>query len=88
MRVRIKVFGQVQGVFFRHNAKQIAESLNLVGWVKNNPDSSVEAEACGEKENLEKFIVWCKKGPSFANVEKVEVNWSNKQVNYESFDVV
>ena len=88
MRVRIKVFGQVQGVFFRSNAKDVAEKLGLVGWVKNNPNGSVETLAQGTKENLGKFLTWCKRGPSGAKVDKVEVEWGNRLENYDNFDVI
>ncbi len=88
MQVRIIVSGYVQGVFFRHSAKQQAEQLDLVGWVKNNPDGSVEALAQGEKKALDDFINWCKKGPSFAKVEKIEVKWNEKSENYDQFEII
>lgn len=69
---QIKIFGLVQGVFFRHSAKMEAEKLGLVGYVKNAPDGSVGIVACGGEEKLKEFINWCRQGPDLANVEKVE----------------
>ena len=70
---KIKISGQVQGVFFRASAKQKADSLKLRGFVRNEPDGSVYAEAEGEEHNLKSFVEWCKKGPQQAFVEKCDV---------------
>lgn len=35
MTVHIRIYGQVQGVFFRRQTKAMADSLGLVGWVRN-----------------------------------------------------
>ena len=58
MQAHIRIYGQVQGVFFRSYAKEVADRLGLVGWVKNNPDGSVETVAEGSKEKLEEFVKW------------------------------
>ena len=39
--VDFKVFGKVQRVFFRKCTKEMADSLGVVGWCKNLPDSTV-----------------------------------------------
>lgn len=70
----IKVFGQVQGVFFRITAKEKAEKLGIKILAENKPDGSVYIDAEGEEEKLDKFIKWCHIGPSLAQVEKVEVH--------------
>lgn len=88
MTVRLKVFGNVQGVFFRQGAKDEADRLGLVGWVRNDPDGSVEALAAGPKENLEKFIAWCKKGSPGAKVERVEVAWEESNVQFSGFEII
>ena len=80
-RADIKIFGQVQGVFFRHSAKREAERLGLTGWVRNNDDGSVEIRAEGPRDKLEEFIVWCKKGPPAAKVERVEIEWGSENLS-------
>ena len=70
---QIKISGMVQGVFFRHSAKQKAEKLGLVGYVKNLDDGSVEVVVCGEENKIKEFINWCRQGPDSAKVEKAEV---------------
>lgn len=88
MRVNIRIYGQVQGVFFRSSAKAEAEKLGLVGWVKNNLDGSVEAVAQGNKDDLENFLNWCKRGPAFAKVEKIEVSWEKASEAFDDFSIV
>lgn len=88
MQVHIRIYGQVQGVFFRRGAKEEAGQLGLVGWVRNDVDGSVETLAVGPKSNLEKFIAWCKKGPPFAKVESVEVDWSRDESSFDAFDIL
>lgn len=81
----IKISGNVQGVFFRHSAKQIAESLNITGFARNETDSAVYIEAEGTEENLKKFLGWCRIGPSSARVEKAEYKFSEELKNFPVF---
>lgn len=84
---QIIVKGNVQGVFFRKYTRIMANNLGIKGFVRNEVDSSVFIEACGESASIEKFIQWCHHGPAHAEVEKVEVkNISPKK--YSSFDII
>lgn len=47
LRLHIRYSGRVQGVGFRMTAGAVAESLNLTGWVRNEPDGSVSLELQG-----------------------------------------
>jgi acylphosphatase len=85
MGVNLKIYGLVQGVFFRHSAKQKAQELGLTGWIKNNPDGSVEAQAQGDEAKLKEFIAWCGLGPPSAKVEKVDVNWKELAPEFNDF---
>lgn len=88
MQVYIRIYGQVQGVFFRSRAKEEAERLELVGWVRNKTDGSVEALAQGTRDKLGKFVAWCKKGPPLAKVEKVEIDWPEGEETFDAFDIL
>ncbi len=70
--LNIRVYGKVQGVFFRVSAKQEAEKLNLTGFARNEKDGTVYIEAEGEQKNLDEFLKWCKNGPDSARVDKIE----------------
>jgi acylphosphatase len=84
--VRLLIKGKVQGVFYRASARDRAVELGIKGWVKNTPEGNVEVVATGEKENLEKFIDWCRKGPSKALVVDVVITKSNEHY-HESFHI-
>jgi acylphosphatase len=82
----ITVYGKVQGVFFRKYTRQIAQSLNLNGFARNNSDGSVYIEVAGEEEEIEKFLAWCKQGPSASQVEKIETA-NIKPAQYKGFEI-
>lgn len=84
--LNIKVYGLVQGVFFRANAKEQTDKLGITGFAQNDPDGSVYIEAEGEKDNLDKFIKWCNLGPSMAQVEKVVVT-EGELKNFSQFEI-
>jgi acylphosphatase len=73
IRFRIRVQGRVQGVFYRASARAEAQRLGLSGFVRNEPDGSVYAEAEGEREALQQFLAWCRRGPPHARVDRVDV---------------
>ncbi|MDP3004007.1 MAG: acylphosphatase [Candidatus Azambacteria bacterium] len=70
--VDIKIFGEVQGVFFRHSARLKAREIGITGFVKNELDGAVYMEAEGDEKALGQFLEWCRHGPESAKVEKVE----------------
>ncbi len=72
-RVHVFISGIVQGVFFRSSTKDKAGELGISGWVRNLSDGRVEAVFEGEKENVEKMVDWCRKGPEYARVSGVDV---------------
>lgn len=74
-RAHILVSGMVQGVFYRQSTVDEARRRRLSGWVRNLPDGRVEAEAEGERADVEALVAWCRSGPPSARVEDVEVEW-------------
>ncbi len=84
-RVFVKIFGQVQGVCFRDFIYRHAIRLNLVGWVKNADNGTVEAVFGGGKNNLKKMIDLCKQGPSFSKVDKIDERWEEAEGEFEKF---
>ncbi len=73
IRVRARVTGRVQGVWYRGSTRKRAAQLGLVGWVRNEYDGSVALEAEGAEEKVDELIEWCKKGPPAARVRAVDV---------------
>jgi acylphosphatase len=74
-RAEVTVHGMVQGVFFRVETRDRARSLGLSGWVTNAPDGTVRAAFEGEDERVESMVEWCRRGPSGASVDEVDVTW-------------
>ena len=72
-RVRVRVSGRVQGVFFRVACAERARREGLGGWVRNLPDGDVEAAFEGMPSAVEALIAWCGSGPEHAQVDRVEV---------------
>lgn len=73
----LKIYGKVQGVFFREFSRLKAKELDLTGFVMNEPDGTVRLVAEGEESNLREMLEWCGKGPDHAEVDKVEIKWSD-----------
>lgn len=74
VRKRVIVHGRVQGVFFRDTTRRTAESRGVAGWVRNNPDGSVEAVFEGPEDAVDSMVRFCRDGPRGAMVEQVEVH--------------
>ncbi|MBD3249888.1 acylphosphatase [Candidatus Woesearchaeota archaeon] len=86
-RIHLIIKGNVQGVFFRANAKKKAISLGLTGWVRNDPDGTVETVAEGEKSRLDEFKSWCLKGPSSAEVSDVDSETQEATGEFTTFSI-
>ena len=71
--VRLRIFGRVQGVWYRGWTVEQARSLGLSGWVRNRRDGSVEAVVRGPDAAVERMIIACWDGPPAARVDAVDV---------------
>ncbi|MDN5328158.1 MAG: acylphosphatase [Candidatus Woesearchaeota archaeon] len=83
---RIRIFGYVQGVGFRWFIYKNAKELNLKGYVKNLNDGTVQAVICGNKDNVEKLIELCYKGPSYALVNGINIEDCDNE-NFDDFRI-
>lgn len=86
-RAHIVFRGRVQGVFFRAFARQVAESLDVAGWVRNLYDGSVEAVFEGDRALVTKAIEKCRKGPPGAHVDEAEVEWESFAGEFSGFRI-
>ena len=73
IRRRVTVTGRVQGVFYRDTCRRRARGLEVAGWVRNNPDGTVEAVFEGPADAVDAMCEWCEIGPPYAKVRRVEV---------------
>ncbi|MFA6251460.1 MAG: acylphosphatase [Candidatus Paceibacterota bacterium] len=86
-RINLKIYGRVQGVFFRDSAQKEARKLGLVGFARNDVDGTVYIEVEGEEEKLNEFIKWCQNGPDHAQVDKVEMQWLKATETFSDFKI-
>lgn len=84
--LNIRVEGKVQGVFFRDSTQSQARKLGTNGFVQNEPDGTVYAEAEGEEAVLDSFLSWIKEGPSSASVDDVSVEEGELE-HFSTFEV-
>lgn len=82
----LRIYGMVQGVFFRETMRRQAEKLGVTGWVCNCFDMSVEAMVQGTPEALDAIIAWVQHGPDTARVESVEIE--EGEGNFTRFDIL
>jgi acylphosphatase len=73
IRRRVTVIGQVQGVYFRGATREEARARGVEGWVRNRRDGSVEAVFEGPPQAVEALVDFCRQGPSWSQVEAVQV---------------
>ncbi len=87
VRAHVRVTGSVQGVFFRSGVRSQAKLLEIRGWVRNVPDSSLEAVFEGDRDRVRKMIDFCWEGPPGAQVRKVEVEWEKPRHDTPGFEI-
>jgi acylphosphatase len=86
-RAHVFVSGRVQGVFFRSETKRKAESRSVTGWVRNLPDSRVEAVFEGEAEAVGALVEFCKRGPAGALVTNFDLTWEAYTGEFNGFKI-
>lgn len=84
---RFLVSGRVQGVFFRLFTQKAAESLGLLGFVRNLPDGRVEAWAEGSEPQIEALRRELEKGSGSAVVLDVDVEKVDPRGDFHGFSI-
>jgi acylphosphatase len=89
MNVRAHVFvtGRVQGVFFRSETQDEAQSHGVTGFVKNLRDGRVEAVFEGEEANVKDLVEFCRKGPRGARVTGFSLSWEPWTGKFNDFEI-
>ena len=90
MRKRLEciVKGRVQLVTFRDFTKRKARRFEVVGTVENLSDGTVKVVAEGEEEKLTDFLSLLKKGPTFARVDDVLIEWKDPAEKFKTFEIL
>jgi acylphosphatase len=89
MKKQLHIFysGKVQGVGFRFTAREVADELSVLGWVKNLKDGRVEILAEAEAGTLKDFLE--KINQCFSRyIQHVDVQWSAAAGEFTDFAIV
>jgi len=87
VRAHLLISGRVQGVAFRYYAQDIAQSLEVKGWVRNCWDGKVEIVIEGDRVKVKELVDWCYQGPGSAIVEKVDTEWEKYRGEFNTFGI-
>lgn len=89
MARHVIVSGHVQGVGFRFATQQTAREHNLVGWVRNKVDGTVEMEIAGNEASMDNFLNDVKSGLNKSiHVKDMLVDTTNKSADdFNSFTI-
>jgi len=85
LALHVRVYGLVQGVYYRDFTCRHARRLRLTGWVRNLPDGTVEAVAEGNRELLLEFLSALKNGPPRARVDNIVEEWRQSAGIFSDF---
>ncbi|MBU0509759.1 acylphosphatase [bacterium] len=85
--IHVYVSGVVQGVCYRAFVWENARRLGVNGWVRNLPDSRVEAELEGSRSQVNQLLDEMRIGPSMAQVTGVNTIEQPCQGRYNDFRV-
>mgnify|MGYP001160753369 FL=1 len=86
MRIlKARVYGKVQGVWFRKYTLDCANRFGIVGTVKNLRDGTVLVHAMGK--NLEEFKKYLNIGPPNSDVNKIDFSWDTSKMEFSEFKI-
>jgi acylphosphatase len=86
-RLHAIIHGRVQGVNFRYHTTRTAQRLNVVGWVANRRDGTVEVIAEGPRKKLDKLVSFLHQGSPAAMVKDVDIDWETPTGDFGGFRV-
>jgi len=85
LQARLTVTGRVQGVGYRDWAITTARRFGLRGWVRNRTNGAVEALIVGDDKPVGEMIDACRRGPTLARVDNLDIEPVDLDVLPEGF---
>lgn len=79
VRAHVFISGIVQGVGYRYYTINQAKQMDISGWVRNLPDSRVEAVFEGTEAQVKAMIQWCYQGSPASVVKEVAVQYEQPE---------
>ena len=86
--MHLYISGKVQGVYFRQGMKEAAEKNNVNGWVRNLPNTRVEAVLEGAESNVEAVIDWSRIGPPGGVIEDLQIKEEKHKGEFSNFEIL
>ncbi|MBL6965370.1 MAG: acylphosphatase [Anaerolineales bacterium] len=86
-RLHARIDGRVQGVGFRYFVQKNAVNLELLGWVRNRWDGSVEVLVEAPQDALEKLLKALQRGPRAGTTSDVKYEWLTATGEFQSFRI-
>ncbi|MDO5696793.1 MAG: acylphosphatase [Dermatophilus congolensis] len=78
--LEVEVHGYVQGVGFRYSCQAEASRLGVRGWARNNDfEGTVSGHFEGHSDAVDALVDWCRQGPRYAQVTRVDVHPASTQ---------
>ena len=77
---KLRIHGEVQGVWYRAWSAETARALGLRGWVRNCRDGSVEMLVHGDEGAVARMIARCREGPPAARVDRIDIEETQEDV--------
>lgn len=84
---KIIVTGVVQGVGFRYFTMRLAEKYELTGWVRNNPDSTVEMIVSGDELSVQSFTNEVIMGNRYSRIDGIDIKSLEKR-KFDTFEII
>ena len=88
VRVQVLYSGRVQGVGFRYTVKSLVPGYDVLGIIRNLPDSRVELIVEGKQEELDAFLKAIRDSGLRRNIRDEEIVFGNAQDNFRGFEIV
>ncbi|MEX0961252.1 MAG: acylphosphatase [Simkaniaceae bacterium] len=85
--IHIKIWGRVQGVFFRATAQEVAQRLKLNGFVKNASDGTVEICLIGSLNEAQDLLTKIQVVNPRIRIDKKEVASLPVTRTFSSFEI-
>jgi acylphosphatase len=81
------VHGDVHGVGFRATTKRLADGLQLMGFVRNVPDGTVEICAQGDKQELDRLLELLKETFGSQCIRHMDISYREIKKQYQQFTI-
>ncbi|XP_073948934.1 acylphosphatase-2 [Choristoneura fumiferana] len=90
LSMEFEVYGQVQGCYFTKYCKEIAETIGIVGWVKNSKNGTIVGKIQGVKTTMDQMVDWLSTtGSPGCKIDKCDL--TNKEylarLDYTNFSI-